>query len=173
MNWDGFMVVLLLILTFAPSLWLRFRVPQFAWSSGFRKVILEIDSAAALSLIYKDVDIKHRYALVICKVQQLISRNWDVHMVKIFREANHAVDCLASVGHSIQMGVCFYFDPPSCLKSISHDDQVGIALPRLVVLFLFFGHFASFNHQKQKKVRTKQFYNQTKRHLKNPLFFFP
>ena len=41
------------------EIWGAFYALEFAWFIGFRKVILEIDSAAALSLIYKDVDIKH------------------------------------------------------------------------------------------------------------------
>ena len=142
MNWGDFLVDLLLILVFAPSLWLRFVVPfyalKLAWSNSFRKIILEIDFAATLSLIHKDVDIKYPYALVICKVQELLSRNWDVRVVKIFREANHAANCLASLGHFIQLGVCFYFDPPNYLRSILYDNLVGVALLDWLCSFVLF-----------------------------------
>lgn len=79
------------------------------------------------------MDIKYPYALVIRKVKELMSWNWVVCVVKVFREANRAVDCLANLGHSLQLGVCLYFEPPSCLYSTLDDDLVGAAMPRLVV----------------------------------------
>ena len=69
--------------------------------------------------------------MVICKVQDLLNRDWVVQMVSIYREANRATDYLANLGHSLQLGVYFYLVPPNCLGDILRDDLIGISLPRL------------------------------------------
>ena len=76
------------------------------------------------------MDRKHPYALIIAKVQELLSRDWVVHMLNIFREGNRAADCMANLGHSLQLGACFYFTSPTCVRSILFEDLVGDSLPR-------------------------------------------
>lgn len=85
-----------------------------------------------MDLIQRGVDNKHLFALVIGQVKELLSKDWIVQWVNIYKEANHAVDCMANLGHSLQLRVCFYFIPSICLDSILHEDLVGIRLPRLV-----------------------------------------
>lgn len=97
------------------DLWGAFCALDLSWLNGFWKIILKLDSRAALALIHKDLDVKHPYALVFHKFQELLNRSWVVRVVKIFREANHVVHCLANLGHSLQLGACCYFVPPSCL----------------------------------------------------------
>ena len=47
-----------------------------AWQQGHRKVLLEVDSTAAVGLIHKSLDGKHPYSSVIARVQELMRRDW-------------------------------------------------------------------------------------------------
>ena len=85
-------------------------------------MILEIDSTAAVVLIKKHLDSKHLYGMVIAKVHDLLSRDWQVRISHIFRKTNRSIDCLASVGHSLNVGVTFYMSTPLCLGPFLRDD---------------------------------------------------
>ena len=104
-----------------------------AWRDGYRQVLLEMDSKAAISLIQQGTDSRHPYAMVVTRVQELLRRDWQVLYCHIYRKANRAADCLADVGHSLLLGACFYLFAPSCLGTILRDDLAGVALPRLTV----------------------------------------
>ena len=89
-------------------------------------MVLESDSSNALSLIQKDSTERHPFASVIKRVRELLRRDYMVQISHIFREANRAVDFLANIGHSIQLGVCFYDFAPNGLASLLRDDIVGV-----------------------------------------------
>ena len=94
---------------------------------------MELDSILTISLIRKGVDKKHPYALVIVKIQELLGRDWWVHMSHIFWEGNHTADCIANLGHSLQLEACFYFIPRSYVCSILLENLVGVSVPRSFV----------------------------------------
>ena len=70
---------------------------------------------------------------MLAKVRNLLCKDWQVHVRHIYREAKRAMDCLANVGHSLNLGVCFYMSLPSCLGAILRDDVVGVALPWMIL----------------------------------------
>ena len=105
---------------------------DLAWRDGHRKVVLEIDSIATISLISVGSENKHPYAMVITRVHDLLCRDWQVRILHVYREANRVADCLANLGHTMNFGICYFLHSPSCLVSILGDDLVGVALPRLV-----------------------------------------
>ena len=129
----GFSVNLGICPITVAEIWGAFYALDMAWRQGHRRIVLELDSSSAISLIRKGVDNKHPYALVIAKVQELLKRDWVVHMNHIFKEGNRAADCMAYLGHSQQLGACFYFMPPSCVCSILFKDIVGVSLPRAFI----------------------------------------
>ena len=49
-----------------------------ACRNGYIRIVLKLDSSAAMALIHKEVDVKHPYALVIAHVQKLLQRDWTV-----------------------------------------------------------------------------------------------
>ena len=93
-------------------------------------MVLEVDSSSAIDLIKKESNSRHPYASVIKYVQQLIHRNWVVKVQHVFREGNRAADFLASCGHEVHLGCCFYDFPPVGLGSILRDDLAGVSFPR-------------------------------------------
>ncbi|CAN1149046.1 hypothetical protein LINPERHAP2_LOCUS16805 [Linum perenne] len=56
---------------------------QLAWELGQRKVVLQVDSRAAI---------------------QLLERDWEVSIRHTYREGNHAADFLAGIGHGYPLG---------------------------------------------------------------------
>ena len=100
------------------------------WRDGYRQVILELDSTTAISLIQRGST--YPYLLVVARVQELLHRNWQVLIVCIFQEANRAADALATAGHSLSSGVCYYISCPPWLGLILHDDLAGVSFSRLV-----------------------------------------
>ena len=96
-------------------------------------MVLEVDSSSAFDLIKKEFNSRHPYASIIKCVQQLIHRNWMVKVQHVFREGNKATDSLASCGHEVHLGCCFYDFPPVGLGSILRDNLAnlaGVSFPR-------------------------------------------
>ena len=112
-------------------------------------MILEIDSTTATTLIKKHLDNKHPYGMVIAKVHDLLSCDWQLRISSIFHEANKSANCLAFVGHSLNIGITFYMSTPLCLGPFLRDDFARVALPRLVALFVW--AVAPFHYPKKKK----------------------
>ena len=71
--------------------------------------------------------------MVIARVQELIQRDWTVQIINIFEKEIGTADCLAHLGHSLHLGVCYYLASPSVLCSILHDDLMGTSLIKMVV----------------------------------------
>ena len=90
-------------------------------------MILELNSITIVDLIQKGMDKKHPYAMMIARVQNLLQRDWQVHVKHVFREANLIADYLATIGHSLNLGrVCLYLSPPFLLRTILRDDLAGL-----------------------------------------------
>ena len=107
-----------------------------AWQEGFKQIFLEIDSTVVVALIKKRLVSKHPYGMVIAKVNDLLSHDWQVRISRIFREANKSVDCLASVGHSLNIDITFYMFAPLCLSPFLRGYFVRVTLLRLVAQFV-------------------------------------
>ena len=55
------------------EVWGAFYSLQLAWQLGHKKVILEIDSSVAVTLINKDIDFKHPYGSVIARIKEKLA----------------------------------------------------------------------------------------------------
>ena len=99
------------------EIWAVYYSLYLAWQKGFRRILLESDSSSALSLIQKDSIDRHPFASIVKHVRDLLSRDWEVHILHIFCEGNRAADFLANIGHIAQLGVCFYDSVPNGLAS--------------------------------------------------------
>ncbi|CAN0876382.1 Putative ribonuclease H protein At1g65750, partial [Linum grandiflorum] len=64
--------------------------------------------------------------------KELCSRQWEVHLSHIYREANIAADYLANLGHSLSFGMHIFDFPDQGLSHWLHYDVIGVSLPRLV-----------------------------------------
>ncbi|CAN1147638.1 Putative ribonuclease H protein At1g65750 [Linum perenne] len=87
-------------------------VLQLAWERGYRKI---------------------QQSATIIKAIELLQRNWEVQIIHVYRESNHAADYLANVGHSCPLGfhVLEQFDPNFCYWL--HYDQLGVSEECLIL----------------------------------------
>ncbi|CAN1192302.1 Putative ribonuclease H protein At1g65750 [Linum perenne] len=84
---------------------------KLAWSLGLRKVAVQTDSRAAVSILQRGIGMKHQH---------------------VYREANCAADHLANLGHSFSIGMYSFDFPDASLAHWLRYDLIGVALPRLV-----------------------------------------
>ncbi|CAN1130924.1 Putative ribonuclease H protein At1g65750 [Linum perenne] len=82
---------------------------SLAWDKGVRKLCIQTDSKAAVSIL---------------------NRDWEVSIHHIFREANCAADYLANLGHTLDMGLHVFSFPDSSLLYWLRYDLIGVCLPR-------------------------------------------
>ncbi|CAN0928744.1 Putative ribonuclease H protein At1g65750 [Linum grandiflorum] len=86
---------------------------QLAWTLVIRRIQIQSDSMAAVTILAKDSELGHQH---------------------IYREANNAADYLANLGHSLSFGMHIFDFPDQGLSHWLHYDVIGVSLPRLVRL---------------------------------------
>ncbi|KAE8688129.1 hypothetical protein F3Y22_tig00111000pilonHSYRG00174 [Hibiscus syriacus] len=77
------------------ELWGIYEVIKLAWSYGFEKVIVQRDSGDALKFLSPPSPISPFPA--VRATARLLDRDWFVHFMKIYREANAVADLLAKL----------------------------------------------------------------------------
>ncbi|CAN1754104.1 Putative ribonuclease H protein At1g65750 [Linum perenne] len=105
---------------------------KLAWSLGIRKVAIQSDSAAAVTMLQASGRPTHRHAALVAEFQDIRDRQWEVSITHIFREANCCADYLANLGHSLWFGLHVFDYPVSLLSDWLRYDLIGVALPRVV-----------------------------------------
>ncbi|CAN0880709.1 Putative ribonuclease H protein At1g65750, partial [Linum grandiflorum] len=108
---------------------------QLAWTMGIRRIRVLSDSMAAITILAKDSELNHQHAALVLQFKELCSCQWEVNLSHTYREANHAADYLANLGHSISYGMYILDSPDRCLSHWLHYDLMSISLPRLVRIF--------------------------------------
>ncbi|CAI0399883.1 unnamed protein product [Linum tenue] len=98
---------------------------QIAWGRGCRKVALQTDSSTAISLI-QSANTTHPHHTLVDFIRRLLEREWEVSVSHVFREANFVADHLASVGHSLSMGVHVLDYPGPALRYWLYFDTIGV-----------------------------------------------
>ncbi|CAN1148371.1 hypothetical protein LINPERPRIM_LOCUS38051 [Linum perenne] len=74
------------------------------WDAGFRKVILQLDSKAAMTILTTGEEIGTLYALEKASFKELQDRNCDLVVRRTYREGNQAADFLASIAYDYPYG---------------------------------------------------------------------
>ncbi|CAN1127814.1 Putative ribonuclease H protein At1g65750 [Linum perenne] len=77
---------------------------QLAWERGYHKIQLQLDSQCAVQLLQGEGLEDHAHAATIMTSTELFRRNWEVQIIHVYIESNHAADFLANVGHSCSLG---------------------------------------------------------------------
>ncbi|CAN1170712.1 Putative ribonuclease H protein At1g65750 [Linum perenne] len=105
-----------------------------AWEAGYRKVEIQLDSQAAIAILNdKKAVISHSHGLEVMDYRDWLSRDWEVDIKHIYREANYAADHLASRGHTCPRG-SHCIDLTDCrLAHFLRYDCMGISEPRLII----------------------------------------
>ncbi|CAN1837252.1 Putative ribonuclease H protein At1g65750 [Linum perenne] len=105
---------------------------QLAWERGFKNVILELDSLAAVHSITGQSPLDSRHGPIIHHIQEMWDKDWQVRVVHSYRESNHVADRLAHLGHSVSFGTHFFDTCPPHIRSVIFIDCTGASYPRLI-----------------------------------------
>ncbi|CAN1813887.1 Putative ribonuclease H protein At1g65750 [Linum perenne] len=92
-----------------------------------------MDSKAAVTiLLNSEPDSSHQYTLEVLEFRDWLHRDWEVKLIHIYREANHAADYLANLGHNT---ICGSHNVEICDCNLAYfvrHDCLGISEPRLI-----------------------------------------
>ncbi|CAN0858152.1 Putative ribonuclease H protein At1g65750 [Linum grandiflorum] len=108
---------------------------QLAWSLGIRRIQVQSNSMAAISILAKDSELEHQYAALVLQFKEFCIRQWEVNLSHIYREANNATDYLANFGHSFTYGLHIFDSPDRDLSHWLHYNFIGVSLPRIVRIY--------------------------------------
>ncbi|CAN1306112.1 Putative ribonuclease H protein At1g65750 [Linum perenne] len=103
-----------------------------AWNAGARKVILQMDSKAAIALLVNGNVTTNQHALETLQFNELLGRTWDLRIEHIYREGNGAADFLAGIGYGYLFGSHTFDCSDSSLGYFLRYDCFGMTLPRLI-----------------------------------------
>ncbi|CAN1773878.1 Putative ribonuclease H protein At1g65750, partial [Linum perenne] len=104
---------------------------KLAWDLGIRKLLIQLDSEAAVAILLRE-DTNHQHAILVSEFQELKSRSWDISITDVFREANCGADYLANLGHSYCFGLHFFSQSDSTLAHWLRFDLIGVSSPRVI-----------------------------------------
>ena len=115
-------------------MWGAIKGLEIAWSEGYRKVLLEMDSALAVKWINKRLQPTSLMANLFARCFHLMGRNWEVRVGHIYKEQNRAADFLASAAFHHGKELVIYDDPPLSIQSIIAEDKRGVSWVRRIPL---------------------------------------
>ncbi|CAN1808183.1 Meiotic recombination protein DMC1 homolog [Linum perenne] len=77
---------------------------ELAWDKGFRKVVLQLDSLAVISLLTSEDDTDHQHHIETIRFRELKNRDLEVVVQHTYSEENCSADFLASLGYGYPFG---------------------------------------------------------------------
>lgn len=116
------------------ELWGMYQGLILAWNKGIRLVIVEVDSLCVKQLIQSQTPSTNASSSLVNGIWELLSRNWQVSVHHIYREANFAADFLATFVLSLPLGFHVLPIPPPGVDVYLCSDSSGGAFPRFVKL---------------------------------------
>ncbi|CAN1138929.1 Putative ribonuclease H protein At1g65750 [Linum perenne] len=105
---------------------------QLAWNLGVKKVILELDSRAAVQSINGEEEFDSRHGPILFHIRQMMQKNWNVKVQHSYRETNRVADLLANWGHDLRLGVHQFSQCPPHIAREIVNDCIRVAFPRLI-----------------------------------------
>ncbi|CAN1732206.1 Putative ribonuclease H protein At1g65750 [Linum perenne] len=105
-----------------------------AWNAGYRKVLLQLDSQAVITLLTDARNTRHLHVLETDRFKELQSREWELVIKHTYREGNRAADYLASIGYGYPYG-SHTISPTDCNPVyFLRYDCFGIAEQRSILI---------------------------------------
>ena len=93
---------------------------------------MEVDSSCVAQIISKQAAVPNAFYALVVAIRELLSKNWQVSITHIYREANSAADFMANMAHSIPVGLHLFPNQSVGIYSIISQDMFGFIQPRLV-----------------------------------------
>ena len=93
---------------------------------------MEFDSQIIVNVLNKTTPVNHPLYSLIHSCKNLIDEDWQCLIRHVYRESNKVADYLANLGHSLELGVTYFEDPPLQVLGLLDNDAKGLAMARLV-----------------------------------------
>ncbi|CAN1121685.1 Putative ribonuclease H protein At1g65750, partial [Linum perenne] len=106
---------------------------KLAWSKSIKKLRIQSDSKAAVEMLSDRSFQNNQHASLIEQFSDLCSREWQVSIHHIYREANFAADFLANLGHNFDFGFHVFDVLDVALQYWLRFDLVGSCTNRSVL----------------------------------------
>ncbi|CAN1849453.1 Putative ribonuclease H protein At1g65750, partial [Linum perenne] len=103
-----------------------------AWNLGIKKIWIQTDSRTAIAILSEESMPTHQHASLFIEFKDLHSRQWEVKLSHVFREANHTADYLANLGHKLMYGIQFFSVPNATLCNWLRYDLFGVSSSRTI-----------------------------------------
>lgn len=104
---------------------------EMAWNEGYRKLLLEVDSATAVQLLSSASNLHGSHKQVVSAIHQLWqSRPWEVLSCHIYREANGSGDWLAAYACPLLLGISYFSEAPFGCVNLLLEDIYSVVTPR-------------------------------------------
>ncbi|CAN1188993.1 Putative ribonuclease H protein At1g65750, partial [Linum perenne] len=87
-----------------------------AWDIGILKLRIQSDSEAAVRFLTNPRCDNNQHASLIQQFTELSECDWQISVHHIYREANYAVDYLAHMGHTLDLGIHVFDSPDTTLQ---------------------------------------------------------
>ncbi|KAL5817729.1 hypothetical protein ACOSQ3_026107 [Xanthoceras sorbifolium] len=131
-NWrGGFAARIAIGSILEPELWGLLKGLKAAWDRGFRRVMVETDSMAVVEVLKKRAAANHPVFGLLNQCHNLLNdENWRCNLVHIFRECNRVADMLSNMGKDMDLGLCFFEEPPQMVMKSFLGDIEGVAVIR-------------------------------------------
>jgi ribonuclease HI len=119
---------------FVAELWGVYEGLRQCHRMGFRKVELDIDSMAVVSVLKNRRSSSSSGCSLLKRIWRLMQHDWIIEISHIYREANKCADALANFGCTLDFNSVFYDSCPTHIMDMYNFDILGHSTPRLISL---------------------------------------
>ncbi|EEF41471.1 conserved hypothetical protein [Ricinus communis] len=109
------------------EVWEALNVLILAWMMGFKKIILEVDSATAIQLCKKGNTTDRNCSSMMAEIHKCLDWDWDVNCVHIYHEANKYADWLTNYAFDLPLGLHFLPKALAAVHVVIAADLAGVS----------------------------------------------
>jgi ribonuclease HI len=96
---------------------------KYAWQLGFRLVELHIDSQVVVKIIQECGATSSSCWSLVCRIRQLLERDWKIKIQHSYRETNKCVDMLANIKCDSREHLLYYESCPTYFNLLFSTDN--------------------------------------------------
>uniref|UniRef100_A0A2C9VBH5 Reverse transcriptase zinc-binding domain-containing protein n=1 Tax=Manihot esculenta TaxID=3983 RepID=A0A2C9VBH5_MANES len=117
--------------SFTKQVWDKFEASQL--NEDFYRVLIQTDCLVAMDIIFGRGQDAFCVVNLVKNITEILKREWDIKVVKVFREANRIANCFAAKFSAIDYGIIWLNTPDSDVKWLLDADVLGVYWPRLTL----------------------------------------
>lgn len=114
------------------ELWGVYYGLYLAWDKRVSQLEIEVDSEMVVGFLKTGISDTHPLSFLIRLCHGFISRDWNIRISHVYREANRLPDGFANHAFSLSLGFHMFETCPNDVVALLADDVRGTAFPRQV-----------------------------------------